>query len=89
MRFFIARTKPCNGALYLSSYKPEMFSIGEGVVDWAFKKAPLKSKLDNIDGLYETYGITKLPEPGEMMEVQVNSGDSEAEKHLKEVFEEN
>jgi len=83
MRFFLSRLKPDTGAIFMSTYEPERVEVEE-MVDFRFKKHPVVANKLALNGL----GVTVFPEPGECIKVHLSS-ESEADKHLKEVFEEN
>ena len=82
MRFFLSRLKPDNGRIFMSTYKPERVEVGD-MVDFRFPKQPVATSVLALDGL----GVTEFPEEGECIKVHINS-ETEAEKHMKEVFEE-
>lgn len=82
MRFYVSKTKPDNGCIFMSTYKPERVEV-EDMVDFRFKKHQIATNKLALDGL----GVTQFPEPGECIEVHICS-ETENDKHLKEVFEE-
>ena len=84
MRFFLSRLKPDTGAIFMSTYEPERVEMND-VVDFRFKKLPVVTSEQALSGL----GVRQFPEPGNCIRVTINSADSEAEGHMKEVFEEN
>lgn len=84
MRFFLSRIKPDQkGVIFMSTYEPERVEV-EDMVDFRFAKHPIATNKLALNSL----GVTEFPEPGECIKVQICS-ESEADEHLKEVFEEN
>ena len=87
MRFFLVRTKPDDGRLFMSTYEPTKVKKDDGSIHWSFPKDPVQTSLMALQGLGCTH--SQIPHPGECSRVQIQSAGmpGTTEAYFKEMME--
>lgn len=70
MKFYLCKTKPDNGRIFMSRNKPEKKVLENGEIHWTFNKTPLQTDPNAMHGL----GVyaDRIPGPGEFREIVIS-----------------